>query len=61
MMYTISPRESVVLLITLQRPEKEDFKPSTYIDHTHYKTPGDHTSAKYVIKLHRFDSDNSEK
>ena len=43
-------------IIPLELPQKEDFKPSKYVDHTCHNTPGDSTSGKYVIKIPRFES-----
>ena len=53
-------RELVDPIILLERPEKQDLKPSEYIDHTCHNTPGDSTSDKYVIKIPRYDSGTSE-
>ena len=47
-------------IIPLERPEKEDPKPSKYIDHTCHNIPGDSTSGKFVIKIPIFDSDTPE-
>ena len=53
-------QELVNPIIPVERPEKEDFEPSKYIDHTCHNTPGDTTSGKYVIKIPRFDSGTPE-
>ena len=53
-------RELVNPIIPLERPEKEDLKPSEYINHTFHNTPGDSTSGKYVMKFPRFDSGTPE-
>ena len=41
-------------------PEMENLDPSKSIDHTCHNTPGNSTSAKYVIKIPRFDSGTPE-
>ena len=53
-------QELVNPIIPLKRLEKEDIKPSKYIDHMCHNTPGYGTSGKYVIKIHRFDSGTPE-
>ena len=40
----------------LVRQEKEDFKPSEYLDHTCYKIPRNSNPGKYKINIPRFDS-----
>ena len=40
----------------MECPEKQDLKPSEFIDHTCHNNPGDSTSGKYVCKTPRFDS-----
>ena len=47
-------------IIPLECPEKEDLKPSEFIDNTCRNTPGDSASGKYMIKIHGFDSGMSE-
>ena len=47
-------------IILLERPEKEDLNPSKYIDHTCHNTPGNSASAKFIIKILRFDLGTSE-
>ena len=48
--------ELVNPIIPLERPEKEDLKPSEYIDHKCHNAPGNSTSGEYVIKIPRFAS-----
>ena len=47
-------------IIPLTRPEKDDLDPLEYIDHTYHITHRDTTSARYVSKIPRFDSDTPE-
>ena len=46
----------VNLIILLADSEKEDLKPSEFIEHTCDNTPGHSTSGKYVNEISRFDS-----
>ena len=48
-------------IISLERPEKEDLKPSKSIDHTCHNVSGNSTSGKFVIKIPRFDSGTLER
>ena len=50
------PSKLVKRIITLARPEKDELQALKYIDHMYHNTPGDTTSAKYIIKIYRFDS-----
>ena len=43
-------------IIALGRPEKEDLKPSEYIDHACHNTAGISTLWKYIINISWFDS-----
>ena len=52
--------ELVNPIIPLERPEKDDFNPSNYIDHMCHDTPVDSTLEIYVIKILRFDSGTLE-
>ena len=47
-------------IIPLTRPEKYELDSSNHIDCTCHNTPGDSTSAKYVIKIPRFGSGTPE-
>ena len=53
-------QELVNPIILLERPEKEDLKPSKYIYHMCHNFSGNITSGKYMMKIPRFNSGTPE-
>ena len=54
------PSKLVNSIIFLAEAEKDKLEASEYINHTYQNTPGDTTSATYVIKIPRFDPSTPE-